>query len=389
MMYPSIQSVNVHGRRVLCRADLDVTVQDGAVVDSPRLHAVLETISYLQEHHARTILVGHRGRPSGPDGTHSLKPVCAWLEHRRPKGTMRFVPLGDYLALKEEARAMANGDVLVLENLRFHPAEQQNDPVFSQQLADLAELYVNDAFATSHREHASMVGVPRYIPGYIGVHLARELQALEVVKTVTRRPFTVIIGGAKISSKLEAMQAFVQKADHLFVGGAIATTFYVAQGLDVGNSFVAHEDVPLAKVLMESENVTLPVDVIVKSAKGYRTANPDDIRDGEEIVDIGAASIRNIQNAVNTSDLILWNGPLGIIEDARARAGTDAVAHIVARRSRGDAFGVVGGGNTLDVIEALGIADFFDVVSTGGGAMLKYVGGGTLPALEVLRKKSE
>lgn len=384
-MYPSIQSVDVRGRRVLCRADLDVTVNNGVAVDSPRLDAALETISFLQEHHARTILVGHRGRPSGPDATQSLKPVCAWLERRRPKGTIRFQPMSDYAAVQEEVRALANGDVLLLENLRFHPDEQKNSPAFSKQLADLAELYVNDAFATSHREHASMVGVPQHIPGYIGVHLERELQALEAVRTVTRRPFTVIIGGAKISSKLEAMQAFVQKADHVFVGGAIATTFYVAQGLDVGNSFVVREEVPLAKALMESENVTLPEDVVVKGASGYRTANPEDIHDGEEIVDIGVASIRAIHDAVNTSELILWNGPVGIIEDARARAGTDAVAHIVARRSRGDAFGVVGGGNTLDVIEELGIADFFDVVSTGGGAMLKYVGGGTLPALEALR----
>lgn len=384
-MYPSIQSIDVRGRRVLCRADLDVTVHDGVAVDSPRLHAALETISFLQERHARTILVGHRGRPSGPDAKQSLKPVCAWLERRRPKGTIRFQPMSDYAAVQEEVRALANGDVLLLENLRFHPDEEKNSPTFSKQLADLAELYVNDAFATSHREHASMVGVPQHIPGYIGVHLERELQALEAVRTITRRPFTVIIGGAKISSKLEAMQAFVQKADHLLVGGAIATTFYVAQGLDVGRSFVVREEVPLAKALMESENVTLPLDVVVKSAIGYRTAHPEDIREGEEIVDIGAASIRAIHDAVNTSNLILWNGPVGVIEDARARAGTDAVAHIVARRSRGEAFGVVGGGNTLDVIEELGIADFFDVVSTGGGAMLKYVGGGTLPALEVLR----
>lgn len=384
-MYPSIQSVDVRRRRVLCRVDLDVTVNEGVVMDSPRLHAALETISFLQEHHARTILVGHRGRPSGPDATQSLKPVCAWLERRRPKGTIRFQPMSEYAAVQEEVRALANGDVLLLENLRFHPDEQKNNPAFSKQLADLAELYVNDAFATSHREHASMVGVPQYIPGYIGVHLERELKALEAVRTITRRPFTVIIGGAKISSKLEAMQAFTQKADRVFVGGAIATTFYVAQGLDVGNSFVVREDVPLAKALMESENVTLPVDVVVKGASGYRTANPEDIHDGEEIVDIGAASIRAIHDAVNTSNLILWNGPVGVIEDARARAGTDAVAHIVARRSRGEAFGVVGGGNTLDVIEELGIADFFDVVSTGGGAMLKYAGGGTLPALEALR----
>src|SRR3989338_6448010 len=387
-MYPSVKNADVAGRRVLCRVDMDVPVRDGAVVSSPRLQAMLEMVSFLQERRARVILMGHRGRPNGPDAALSTKPVCAWLAGRLPKGMVRFLPFDDYGVLVEEVHAMANGDVLVLENLRFHPAEEQNDSVFAKQLADLAQLYVNDAFATSHRAHASMVGVPMLMGGYIGLHMERELEALQVVREASRRPFVVIIGGAKISSKLEAMEAFLQSADRVFVGGAIATTFFAAQGLNVGASFMMKEEVTDAKRMIESDRLQLPTDVVLKSRHGYRTASPGDLRDNEEIVDIGVSSVRGIQEAVQKADMFVWNGPVGVVEDARSRAGTDAVAHIVARRSRTKAFGVVGGGDTLDVIETLGIADLYDFVSTGGGAMLKYVGGGVLPALEALKKNT-
>lgn len=387
-MYQTLRrwdALELRGKRVLLRLDLDVAVENGEPTDSARLEAAVASVRALQAKGAQTIVLAHRGRPTGVDRALSLEPVARFLAARLPKGTTRFAPMDDYEALRAETLAMAQGDVLVLENLRFHPAEEANDAAFARQLADLGDAYVNDAFATSHREHASMVGVPSLMASAAGPCLLRELEALEPVRHPARHPYVAIVGGAKIASKVEALEAVLRQAETVFVGGAIASLFFKAKGLGVGRSFVEDGDLAVASRLQASPVLQLPEDIVVSNTRGeYRATTPDDARDDETIVDIGVRSVENIARALATATLVLWNGPVGRIEDPRARAGSDAIAHLTARRARGQAYVVVGGGNTIDVIEALGIADFYDHVSTGGGAMLKYVGGGSLPALDVL-----
>jgi phosphoglycerate kinase len=387
--FPNLSDVDLHGKRVVLRADLDVTVVEGEVVESVRLFAALKSIKALQEKQARIVVIAHRGRPNGVESSLSLEPVSRWLAKKCNIGTVRFQPMRPYDELKEEVDSMALSDVLVLENLRFLAAEKENDEEFSKHLSSLADIYVNDAFGTSHRSHASMVGIPKFIPGYIGPHLQSELEALEPVRKPKRKPYVVIIGGAKITSKLEALKSFLHNADRVFVGGAIATTFYKAKGLNIGRSFYIEDDVQYAEKLLASPALRLPLDLVVKNSKNeYRSVSISEINENESIVDIGPESVKQIGVDIKAAELIVWNGPVGLIEDPRARTGSDAIAHIMAERSRGNAYGVVGGGHTVDVISELNIADLYDHVSTGGGAMLKYVGGELLPALEVLRPKS-
>ncbi len=385
---PNLSEVELDGKRVILRVDLDVSVEDGVVLESVRLRAALESIHALQEKRARIIVIAHRGRPDGVDLSLSLEPVSNWLAGKCKPGTVRFQPMRPYDELQEEVNALAPSDVLVLENLRFHSAEQENDDEFARNLASLADIYVNDAFGTSHRSHASMVGIPKHIPGYVGPRLRQELEALEVVRKPSRRPYVVIIGGAKITSKLEALKSFLNNADRVFVGGAIATTFYKAKGMEVGQSFYIEDDIEHAEKMLASPSLRLPPDLIVKNSNNeYRAVSISEMDINESIVDIGPSSIKQIAQDIKTAELIVWTGPVGLIEDPRSRTGSDAIAHLIAENSRGSAYGVVGGGHTIDVITELNIVDLFDYVSTGGGAMLKYVGGEALPALEELSKQ--
>ncbi|HBU28105.1 TPA: phosphoglycerate kinase [Candidatus Uhrbacteria bacterium] len=389
-----VRKINVaalSGKRVLLRSDLDLIVEHGIVTPGQvRFTAALSTIKELQAVGARVIVIGHRGRPEGLDASLSIEPIAKALIAKLPKETAQFVSMSNQKELVAATRAMAKGDVLILENLRFHPGEQKNDPVFAKQLAELADVYVNDAFGNCHRNHASMTGIALFLESYAGPTVMRELEALEPVRSVQSHPYVAIVGGKKISSKLHALTALLAGADHVFVGGAIATTFFVAQGLSVGASLYEESDVALAASLLQHSSLRLPVDVVVRGEDGtYRGILLEAIQQTDVIVDLGPESISHMRSAILKAKMILWNGPVGIIEEVASRVGSDAIAHMVAECSRGSVYGVVGGGNTVGLLEQLGMTDFVDHVSTGGGAMLEYVGGQTVPALEVLKLKEE
>ncbi len=383
----SMPSEGFPGARVLLRADLDVPVQDGKVTGGwGRVRAAVSTIKQLQAAGARVIVVAHRGRPTGVDPALSLKPVAEYMVSQCSRGTVTFAPPEPCERMVARTQAMANGDVMVLENVRFHPGEEKNDDAFAAQLSALADVYVNDAFGTCHRAHASTVGVAGHLKAYAGPTIFRELEALEPLTTATRHPYVAIIGGKKISSKLHAMQSLVEEADAFFTGGAIATTFFVAQGLPVGASTYERDDVAHAAALLKSASIHLPEDVLVKTIAGeYAVRMPDAIDQEDVIVDIGPESVKAVARAVRGAKMVVWNGPMGVVEDPASRAGTDAVAHLVAERSRGSVYGVVGGGDTVGILEELHIDDFVDHVSNGGSAMLEYVGHQMLPGLEALR----
>ncbi len=375
------------GARVLLRADLDVPVCDGQVTGGwGRVRSAVWTIKQLQAAGARVIVVAHRGRPKGVEPTLSLKPVAAHVVAECQEGTVTFAPPEPHERLVARTQAMANGDVMILENVRFHPGEEKDDDAFAKQLSALADVYVNDAFGTCHRAHASTVGVPRHLDAFAGPTIFRELEALEPLVVGARHPYVAIIGGKKISSKLHAMQSLVEEADAFFTGGAIATTFFVAQGLPVGASTYERDDVVHAAALLKSASIHLPEDVLVRTPAGeYVVRTPNDMTQEDVIVDIGPESVRAMARAVRSAKMVVWNGPMGVVEDAASRAGTDAVAHVVAERSRGEVYGCVGGGDTVGILETLALTDFVDHVSNGGGAMLEYVGHQPLPGLEVLR----
>lgn len=382
----TIHVASLAGVRVVLRADLDVPVSDGQIAPGMvRLDAAVRTIRMLQSAGARVVVIGHRGRPTGPDPQLSLEPVARALIARLPAGTAQFVSLSDYTQLVARTHAMAQGDVCLLENVRFHAGEQAGDVLFAKQLAALGDVYINDAFGNCHRDHASMTGITQFLDSYAGPTILQELQALERIRLAQIHPYVAIVGGKKISSKLHALTRLLEQADDVWVGGAIATTCFVARGLGVGASLFVAEDVPLAERLLASKALRLPVDVVVVDAQQrYRTCAPEAMTLEESIVDIGPETIQQIRKRLLGAKMVLWNGPVGIVERRESRVGSDALVHLVAEVARGTTYGVVGGGDTVALLEELGVADFVDHVSTGGGAMLEYVGGQTLPALAVL-----
>jgi 3-phosphoglycerate kinase len=384
----TIEGVDVKGREVILRVDINVPVEGRIPETSVRLTSAARSIKELQSSGARVIVLAHRGRPKGVDPKFSLEPIARWFMEELQDDTVFFQAAAPFDEIKRRIHAMASGDVLFLENLRFHPGEKKGDLVFAEQLASLGDIYVNDAFGNSHRDHASMTGITRFVDSYAGNGILRELQALEPVAHPTKRPFVAIIGGAKISSKLHAMRHVLDTADQVFVGGAIATAFFAAQGKDIGTSFIIKEEIEFARELMGHHALRLPSDVLVKSTSGkYRTIAVTEIKEDEAMVDIGINTITDISKVAKKAKLILWNGPVGIVEEEQSRVGSDALTHIVAEVARGSAYGVIGGGDTVNLPFELGIADFVDHISTGGGAMLEYVGGQSLPALKVLKEE--
>ncbi|PIR47647.1 phosphoglycerate kinase [Candidatus Uhrbacteria bacterium CG10_big_fil_rev_8_21_14_0_10_50_16] len=389
----SVRTVNfasLSGKRVLLRVDLDLPVEQGVVPPGlVRFDSALATIQQLQAAGARVIVMGHRGRPEGVDLEMSILPIAQALMVKLPKESARFVAMGDQKDLVAATQVMAKGDVLILENLRFHPGEQKNDPTFAKQLAALGDVYMDDAFGNCHRDHASMTGITQFLESFAGPTIVRELEALEPVRSVKTHPYVAIVGGKKIASKLHALTALLKEADVVFVGGSIATTFFVAQGLNVGASLYVPEDVALAELLLQHTSLRLPVDVVVKKPDGtYAGILLEAIEPTDVIVDLGSESVLRMRTELEKAKMILWNGPVGIIEEPASRVGSDAIAHLVAEFARGAVYGVVGGGNTVGLLEELRLTDFIDHVSTGGGAMLEYVGGQTLPALEVLKEET-
>jgi phosphoglycerate kinase len=390
----TIQDVDVRGKRVLVRVDFNVPLDEsGTITDDTRLRAALPTIRYLLDHGAGVILMSHLGRPKGRrDETYSLAPAARRLAELlgRP---VELAPDCIGPQVEARARALQPGQVLLLENLRFHREEETNDPAFARALAALGNLYVNDAFGSAHRAHASTVGVAAYLPAVSGLLMQKELAALGNALEDPERPFAAVIGGAKVSSKLGVLQHLLRRVNLLLIGGGMANTFLYAQGYGVGRSLLEHDLVPTARALLEEAGrrgvqIVLPLDAVVaerpSADAAYKEADIAAVPPDGYVVDIGPKTRALFAHTLASCRTILWNGPMGIFEIAPFAAGTRAIAQAIADSG---ATSVVGGGDSVAALEELGLTGKMTHVSTGGGATLEFLEGKTLPGVAALNDK--
>jgi phosphoglycerate kinase len=390
----TLSDLDVEDRRVFVRVDFNVPLSaEGNITDDTRIRAALPTIRYLIEHDARVILASHLGRPKGKvNEKYSLAPAATRLSQLLGVD-VTLAPNSVGPEVESLDAKLESGQVLLLENLRFHPEEESNDPEFSRQLAALAEVYVNDAFGTAHRAHASTEGVAHLLPGAAGFLMQKEVDALGSLLQNPAHPFTAIIGGAKISSKIGVLENLLERVDALIVGGGMANTFFAAQGLPVGTSLVETDQIDTARALIErvegvaGKKLILPVDVVIADAvadsSNTRIVNADQVPEGWAIVDVGPRSIQMFAEQIGASKTILWNGPMGVFEIGAFAAGTLAVAQALAESG---AKTIVGGGDSVAAIDQMGLEDKMTHVSTGGGASLEFLEGRELPGIAVLRK---
>ena len=388
----TVADVDVKGKRVLLRVDFNVPLNrnSGAISDDTRIRASLPTIKYLIDHKAKVIICSHLGRPEGKV-VESLR--MAQIAHRLSQ--LMGLPVStasDCMGPEAESKALAlkEGGILVLENLRFHPEEEKNEAGFARKLAKLADVYVNDAFGTAHRAHASTVGVAKYLPAVAGLLMNKELKVMEKLLHNPERPSACLIGGAKVSDKMELLQNMLRKVDALLVGGGMAATFLKAQGYEVGRSLVEDDKLDLArKLLREAKEwkvpFLFPIDAVVaheiKAGASTRVVPTTSVPAGSHIVDIGPKSIVLFQNELKKCRTIMWNGPMGIYEMPGFAQGTRAMASFLSTL---DATTIIGGGSSAEVVQEMGLADKMTHVSTGGGASLRFLEGATLPGVEVL-----
>ncbi len=396
MQYPSIRDLKTGGKRIFLRADLNVPIEDGKVLDDTRIRSVLRTIRHLTEQGSPIVLASHLGRPKGKiDPRYSMKPVAEKL--REMLNETRILFAHDCVGKRVEAMAagLAPGEILVLENLRFHPEEEANNRDFAANLAALGDIYVNDAFGTSHREHASMVGIPEIMGGgYVGFLVEKELRVFSEIVRHPRKPYTVILGGVKVSDKVALIENVLPKLDNLIVGGAMAFTFYRAMGLETGKSIVEEDRIQTAKDILKAAEergvkLLLPVDIVCapspeegRKAEVFRfDALPPDMAG----FDIGPETVELFRKTMMESKTIVWNGPMGLFEVPPFDVGTRKLAAFMADATSFGAVAVVGGGDSMRAVREAGVADQITHVSTGGGASLKLLQGEELPALEHLK----
>jgi len=391
---------SLQGRPVLVRLDLNTPLKDGRVADDTRIQAALPTLTALSEQGARTILLSHLGRPGGTVAQEfSLAPVATRLTEclQRP---VDLCPVTRGSAVTEAVAGVSDGDMVLLENTRFEPGETRNDPELAEEWGALADIYVNDAFGTAHRAHASTEGVARVIRGRGGVAVAgplmeRELHFLTRVTVDPERPFVAVLGGAKISGKIDVVEALLESVDRLIVGGAMANTFFLALGLEVGASLVEEGKVDMARDLLErgGDKIVLPIDVrvapTISADAEVRPVDRTAVRVSDRIGDIGPQSEALFESILDGARTVMWNGPMGVFELDPFSPGTVAVAQMMAAATSAGALTVVGGGDSAAAIEAAGLADGVSHVSTGGGASLEYLAGNPLPGVEALSDRAE
>lgn len=386
----SVRDAEVEGRRVLLRADLNVPLEDGEVGDDTRIRASLPTIELLRERGASIVLVSHLGRPKGHDPAFSMGPVGRRLgELLGTEVKQAPAVVGD--AVAAIASDLGSGEVLLLENSRFEPGETKNDPQLAEALAGLADVYVNDAFGSAHRAHATTEGVAHHLPGYAGLLLEREMTELTAVRDDPERPLVVVLGGAKVTDKIGVIDRFLGFAEEILVGGAMCFSFFKAEGRDTGNSLVEEEGVESAKrVLADAQGsdsiLDLPEDLVLgralEAATETRELNGVDVPEGWMGLDIGTNTAANYAKRIAGAGTVFWNGPMGAFEVEPFDAGTRAVAEAVAAASGRT---VVGGGDSLAALARFGLADHVDWASTGGGASLELMEGRDLPGVEALK----
>ena len=388
----TIADIDIAGKRVLIRADLNVPLEKGKVSDDTRIVAALPTIRYVLAYNATPIVCSHLGRPKGkPEAKYSLKPVAERLAQLLG---CRVQMAPDCIGPEAErmAATMPRGDVLLLENLRFHEEEEANDPKFAQALASLADVYVNDAFGSAHRAHASTVGVTAYLPAVAGFLMEKELTFLGQALASPSRPFVSLLGGAKVSDKIEVIHNLLAKVDWLLVGGGMANTFLKAQGKAVGESLVENDKLDVAQSLLRDggQKLVLPVDVLVADRLDEqaqtRSVSVNAVPAGWRILDIGPQTVELFSRYLGTARTVVWNGPMGVFEMEPFSAGTFAMAHALARLA--DATTIVGGGDSASAVERAGVAEQISHISTGGGASLEFLGGKELPGVVCLNAQN-
>ena len=389
----TIDELDARGKRALVRVDFNVPVKDGAVADDTRIRAALPTIERLVEQGARVVLMSHLGRPAGEgfEEAFTLRPAAQRLSELLGKPVVFAT---DTVGPDAQAKAasLRDGDVLVVENLRFDKREKKNDPAFCEELAALGDVYVNDAFGTAHRAHASTAGVAALLPAYAGYLMQREVATLSGMLEAPRRPFAAILGGSKVSDKIKVIDALMDTCDTLVIGGGMCFTFLLAQGKAVGTSlkeedWVERAAAMIAKAEERGVKLLLPVDVVVadRFAEDAETltVSVDDIPDGMMGLDIGPETAKLYADAVAEAKTVFWNGPMGVFEMAAFEAGTKAVAEAVAANA--DADTVIGGGDSVAAVNKFGLAEQMTFISTGGGASMELVQGEALPGVEALR----
>jgi phosphoglycerate kinase len=394
----TVRDIDVSGKRVLVRADFNVPLDEatGAITDDSRIRATLPTIKYLIERKARVILCSHLGRPGGKvDEKLRLAPVARRLSELLGQRVEVAPHSSIGPEVEHEVTNLKVGDVLLLENLRFQPEESENAPAFAQALARLADVYVDDAFGASHRAHASIVGVANYLPAVAGLLLEKEIQVLEGILTNPAHPFAELAGGAKVSDKIAVLENTLDKVDCILIGGGMAATFLKAKSYEVGSSLVEDDRLDFAARLIKSAaergvHLLLPVDVVIAdkiSAEArVKTVSVEEIPPDWKIADIGPQTITNFSEELRRCKTVFWNGPMGVYEVAKFAQGTQAMAKLLASL---EATTVVGGGSTAEVVAEMKLADKMTFVSTGGGASLRFLGGGKLPGVEVLLERKD
>ncbi len=386
----TVRDLDLSGQRVLLRADLNVPIESGHITDDTRIRESLPTISYLLEHGCLVVLCSHLGRPRGPEPALSLAPVADRLRELLPNTTITFA--SDCVGAPAEAAVAASTapGVVLLENLRFHAEEEKNDPEFARQLAALASVYVNDAFGAAHRAHASTEGVTHHLPAVAGFLMEKEVRYLSALVANPPRPFAAVIGGAKVSSKLPAIDHLLPKLDLLLLGGGMANTFLKATGVDVRASLVEDEQVAAARRILDEArkrgvDVHLPSDVVAAARFAADapavTVDARDVPEGYLILDIGPATVAAYTEALGRARAVVWNGPMGVFEMEPFAAGSMGIARAIAAL---DAVTVVGGGETAAVVARSGLKARFTHVSTGGGASLEMLEGRDLPGVSAL-----
>ncbi len=394
----TIRDIDLAGKRVLVRVDFNVPLDSKQqITDDTRIRAALPTIRYVLDQGAAVILMSHLGRPDGKAVEKlSLAPVARRLSELLGRPVQMATDcVGP--AVEAQAKALQPGQVLLLENLRFHKEEEKNDPDFARQLAALGEVYVNDAFGTAHRAHASTEGVTRYLPGVAGFLMEKEINFLGSALENPRRPFVAIIGGAKVSDKIAVLERLISMVDALLIGGGMANTFLKAEGYEIGDSLFEEGKLDVARDLVaKAQNrglrFLLPTDVVIADRFAadatYKVVSRDDVPKGWRILDIGPKTVEAFRETLADAQTIVWNGTLGVAEMPAFAKGTDAIIEILAKRTQAGAITIIGGGDSAAAVEEAGAAEKMTHVSTGGGASLEFLEGRTLPGVAALQDKS-
>lgn len=394
--FRTLKEVDVRGKRVLVREDLNVPMNDGRILDYKRIDAALPTLHYLAEHGAKVIIVSHLGRPDGkPNANLTLKPIAEALAQRL-HSDVRFATdvIGPFA--HQAVDAMSDGQFVMLENVRFEPGEEQNDPTFARKLADLADVYVNDAFGTAHRAHASTEGVAQYLPSAAGFLMEAEIAALNKLVDDPVHPYVCVIGGAKVKDKVGVFTKLIEKVQAFCIGGGMANTFLAAHGVDVGKS-LRDDDLQPAQTILElahkhDVSMLLPIDVVVSTSfdndAGAHVVDLAQVAD-QMILDIGPKTAHEYAGIIETARTVVFNGPMGVYEKAAYRDGTRVIGEAMKIATERGATTVVGGGDAAAAAEELGFANHVTHVSTGGGATLEFLEGKTLPGIKALEESAQ